>query len=323
MTISDLVRAGGGLDEEAYEGDAELARYEIRDGQTRRTNVIKVDLARALAGDSASDLPLAPFDMLVIKRVSEWTEQEVVRIEGEVKFPGDYPIHRGETMRSLIARAGGLTSMAYAQGSLFTREYLKERERQQLKVLTDRMRQDLSSLALQAAQAGGAMASQASETLSIGQALLTDLQSAEPVGRLVIDLDKALSGQTNLVGDIVLRGGDRLRIPKKPQEVTVMGEVQNSTSHLFIPSLTRDDYLDMSGGLSRRADDKRIYIVRANGSVDAGGGNRWFGSDGEIRPGDTIVVPIDAERMRPLPLWTAVTTILYNIAISVAAINSF
>ena len=323
MTVSDLIRAGGGLDEQAFERDAELARYEVRDGQTRRTDVIKVDLARALAGDTAADIPLAPFDLLVIKRVSEWTEQEVVRIEGEVKFPGEYPIQRGETMRSLIERAGGLTSMAYAQGSLFTREYLKERERQQLRVLTDRMRQDLSSLALQAAQAGGPMASQASDTLSIGQTLLADLQAAEPVGRLVIDLDKALAAQSSVVGDIVLRDGDRLRIPKMPQEVTVMGEVQNSTSHLFIPSLTRDDYLAMSGGLSRRADDKRIYVVRANGSVDAGGGSRWFGSESQMRPGDTIVVPIDAERMRPLPLWTAVTTILYNIAISVAAVNSF
>ena len=190
MTVSDLVRAGGGLDEQAFGGDAELARYEVRDGQTRRTEVIKVDLARALAGDAAADIPLAPFDLLVIKQVSEWTQQEGVTVEGEVKFPGDYPIKRGETMRSLIERAGGLTTMAYPQGSVFTREYLKEREREQIRVLTDRMRQDLSSLALQSAQSGGQMASQAAETLNIGQSLLKDLQAAEPVGRLVIDLDR-------------------------------------------------------------------------------------------------------------------------------------
>ena len=40
-------------------------------------------------------------------------------------------------------------------------------------------------------------------------------------------------------------------------------------------------------------------------------------------PGDTIVVPLDAERMRPLPLWTAVTTIIYNLAVAVAAVGSF
>jgi len=226
-------------------------------------------------------------------------------------------------MRSLIARAGGLTTMAYPQGSLFTREYLKERERQQIRVLTDRMRQDLSSLALQSAQSGGQMASQAAETLNIGQSLLKELQAAEPVGRLVIDLDRVLAAQPDRVGDLVLRDGDRLRIPKMPQEVTVIGEVQNATSHLYMPSLTRDDYLSMSGGLTRRADGRRTYVVRASGSVDGGNSSRWFKSNGEMRPGDTIVVPIDAERMRPLPLWTAVTTILYNIAISVAAVNSF
>ncbi|MEI2790787.1 MAG: SLBB domain-containing protein [Steroidobacteraceae bacterium] len=201
MTVSDLVRAGGGLDEQAFGGEAELARYEVLDGQTRRTEVIKVDLNRALAGDPAADLLLAPFDLLVVKQVSEWTQQEAVTVEGEVKFPGVYPIKRGETMRSLIARAGGLTSMAYPQGSLFTREYLKEREREQIRVLTDRMRQDLSSLALQSAQSGAQMATQASETLNIGQSLLKDLQAAEPVGRLVIDLDTVLAAQPDRVSD--------------------------------------------------------------------------------------------------------------------------
>jgi hypothetical protein len=151
--------------------------------------------------------------------------------------------------------------------------------------------------------------------------LLKGLQAAEPVGRLVIDLDRALSAQPNVVCDLLLRNGDRLRIPNAPQEVTVIGEVQNSTSHLYIRSLTRDDYLRMIGGLTRRADDKRIYVVRASGSVDAGSGSRWFGSNSGMRPGDTIVVPIDAERMRPLPLWTAVTTIIFNLAVAVAAIG--
>jgi protein involved in polysaccharide export with SLBB domain len=323
MTVSDLVRAGGGLDERAYAEEAELARYEVRDGQTRRTEVLKLDIGRALAGDSTADLLLAPFDHVVIKQISEWTRQEVVKLEGEVRFPGEYPIQRGETMQSLIKRAGGLTTMAYAQGSLFTREYLKERERQQIKVLTDRMRQDLSTLALQASQAGGQMGMQASDTLNIGQSLLKDLQEAEPVGRLVIDLDKVLVAQPGSSNDLVLRGGDQLRVPKMPQEVTVIGEVQNSTSHVYDPALTRDDYLRMSGGATKKADDKRIYVVRANGSVDAGGGSQWFKAGGEIKPGDTIVVPLDAERMRPLPMWTAVTSILYNIAVAVAAVNSF
>ena len=229
---------------------------------------------------------------------------------------------RGETLQSVIARAGGLTSLGYPKGGLFTRDYLKERERQQIKVLTDRMRQDLGTLALQGTQGGGVAATQASETLAIGQSLLADLQSAEPVGRLVIDLDRVLGAKPGSSGDLMLRNGDHLRIPKQMQEVTVIGEVQSANSHLFTPGLSRDDYIRMSGGATQKADDRRIYVVRANGSVVAET-SKWFQSSGQMEPGDTIVVPLDAERMRPLPLWTAVTTIIYNLAVAVAAIGSF
>jgi len=80
----------------------------------------------------------------------------------------------------------------------------------------------------------------------------------------------------------------------------------------------------MSGGLTQHADDDRIYVVRADGSVVARSGNSWFaGSSAAIHPGDTVVAPLDTERMRPLPFWTAVTSILYYVAISAAAVNSF
>ena len=81
----------------------------------------------------------------------------------------------------------------------------------------------------------------------------------------------------------------------------------------------------MSGGLTRRADKKLIYVVRANGAVVAGNRSRWLGRGGrvDIRPGDTIVVPLDTDRMRPLTFWGNVTQILYQGAIAVAAIKTF
>ncbi len=313
MTVSDLIRAGGGLAQDAYGGEADLARYEVHDGQTRRTDVISIDLSRVIAGDAAANMQLAPFDFLVVKEISQWAgSQETILLEGEVKFPGEYPIERGDTLRSVLARAGGLTPHAFAKGSVFTRETLRERERRQIDMLADRLEQDLSSIALQGGQAG---------VLGAGQALLADLRESEPVGRLVIDLDKILSG-SGAEDDVLLKKGDTLRVPRQAQEVTVIGEVQNATSHLYDPSLSRDDYMRLSGGTTQRADDKRIYIVRANGSVEGGAGNRWFRRSSDVEPGDTIVVPLDAERMRPLPLWTAVTTIIYNLAVAVAAIGS-
>ena len=79
----------------------------------------------------------------------------------------------------------------------------------------------------------------------------------------------------------------------------------------------------LSGGTTQKADDKRIYVVRANGSVESGAAAGGSADSSSVQPGDTIVVPLDAERMRPLPLWTAVTTIIYNLAVAVAAVGSF
>jgi polysaccharide biosynthesis/export protein len=50
----------------------------------------------------------------------------------------------------------------------------------------------------------------------------------------------------------------------------------------------------------------------------------WFrrSQSAEIYPGDTIVVPLDAERIRTLPVWQAVTTIIYNLAVALLAVHS-
>jgi protein involved in polysaccharide export with SLBB domain len=123
---------------------------------------------------------------------------------------------------------------------------------------------------------------------------------------------------------VIIRDGDQLLIPKQNQEITILGEVQNPTSHVYRPGLTRDDYIAKSGGTTKEADRKNIYIVHANGDVVSGQRTGWFrrSQSVEIRPGDTIIVPLDTERVRALPLWQAVTTIIYNLAVSVLAIRS-
>jgi protein involved in polysaccharide export with SLBB domain len=324
MTVSDLVRAGGSLDEAAFGGDAELTRYEVVNGETRETRLIEVDLARALAGDPEADVALQPFDFLVIKELSQWSEQESVMIEGEVRFPGRYPIKRGETLASLLDRAGGLTDLAFVEGSVFTRQSLRDREARQIELLADRIQRDLAAVSIQTSQVMQGGAQSAAQAMVAGQALLDELRKSEPVGRLVIDLPRVMAAEPGSPNDVVLKDGDRLIVPRQSQEVTVLGEVQGGTSHLYDRAFARDDYIGLSGGLTQRADSDRIYIVRANGGVEAASRNRWFGRRGnEVRPGDTIVVPIDTERLPPLPLWTSVTTIIYNLAIAVAAVNSF
>ncbi len=321
MRISDLIRAGGSLDDAAYGGTAELTRYEVVNGESRRSELIEVDLAKVRSGEASANLVLRPFDFLVIKEVPDWGRQEQVQLLGEVRFPGTYPVRKGETLRSLLERAGGLTDLAFPEGSVFTRTTLKERERQQLNDLTQRMQTDLAQLSLMAAQS---TTSNAAAALTVGQSLLAGLRSAEPVGRLVINLGESATAASGSQEDIVLKNGDRLIVPRITQEVTVIGEVQSTTSHLYSSGTSRNEYIEMSGGTTQRADKGRTYVVRANGSVVAGSGSAWFSrANAEIQPGDTVVVPLDIDRLPALPTWTSITQILYNLAVAVAAVNSF
>jgi polysaccharide export outer membrane protein len=327
MRVSDLIRAGGSLDEAAYGGKAELARYQPVNGEYRRTELIDIDLAAALRGDQSADRVLQPYDFLNIKELPLWSAQEEIEVAGEVKFPGRYRIQRGETLRSVLLRAGGLTDLAFPEGSVFLREELRSREQQQLDALAKRMQSDIAMLSLQAMQLGARTGAQAAQigpgpAVGIGEALLAQLLNTKAVGRLVINLDKVIASTLGSEFDIMLKGGDRLLIPRKTQEVTVLGEVETSTSHLYRSGLSRDDYINMSGGPSPNAAKKNTYIVRADGSVVARG-SRWFQSSAvDIHPGDSIVVPLDTERVPALPMWQAVTQILYNTAVAVAAVHS-
>ena len=58
--------------------------------------------------------------------------------------------------------------------------------------------------------------------------------------------------------------------PEKTQEVTILGEVQSPTSHVFVAGLYPRRVHSLSGGATQKADRKRIYVVRANGDVVSG-----------------------------------------------------
>ena len=316
MRISDLLRASGSLAEQAYTLKAEIARYAIQDGQNRSTEIFDVDLDAILKGDTSADLVLQPHDNLRISEVPEWDSLWTVQLDGEVRFPGRYRIRRGETLASILERAGGLTDEAFPGGAVFLRSSLRQREQEQIATLVRRLEADLATMALESEELGG------DDSIQTRRSLLAQLRQTTAAGRLVIDLEKEIAAS----GDALqMRDGDRLLVPKIAQEVTVIGEAQQNTSHLYQRGLTRNDYIERSGGLTRRADKGLIYVVRASGAVVAQKRSRWLGRGKgvDIQPGDTIVVPLELDRIRPITLWTQVTQILYQAAIAVAAVDSF
>ena len=199
---------------------------------------------------------------------------------------------------------------------------MRKKEQEQLDSLRLRLESDLAAVDLEKAQAS----TEQQRSVGMASSLLNQLRTTKALGRLVINLPEMLAAdadaETGEARDVLLRDGDKLLVPPVTQEVTIIGEVQHATSHLFTPDLTVNDYINKSGGLTYRADEDRIYVVRANGEVLPSHAADWFSSNLTVRPGDTIVVPLDAERMKPLTLWTSVSQIIYQIGIAAASWNA-
>lgn len=317
MRVSDLLRAGGQLEEAAYPLEAELTRFTVIGGEFRQADLFRIDLESVLRGDELANLSLTPHDVLNVKEMPQWSGLERVEISGEVRFPGVYPIRRGERLSSVLQRAGGLNDLAFAEGAIFLREELRQREEEQLGELAERLESDVSSLAVSQEEEP--------EVTSARRELLSQVRSTQATGRLVIDLPALLAASNNVDVDVMLRDGDRLLIPKQSPTVTVIGEVQFPTSHLFGAEFDVRDYIDKSGGTTADADERRIYVVRADGAVQPNTRSRFFRSRNNqpLHPGDTIVVPLDADRVSQLSLWSDITSIIYNIGIAAAAVATF
>ena len=161
------------------------------------------------------------------------------------------------------------------------------------------------------------------EYISKIQILATqDTPDVSSLGRLVIKAEEILNGDLE---DIALMGGDMIRVPRKPQTVKVIGEVYAPNSHFYYTNNTPYDYLDLSGGLNEYADEDNIYIIKTSGSVFklSSSGGFFRNARNNIEPGDTIVVPIQINTFSGLKATTELTQIIYQMALSAAAVKSF
>lgn len=312
-TASRLIEAAGGLKDRAYLKRAEITRFKFGK-ESGETEYLTVSLKDVLTG--ATDVPIQGRDRLNVLSIPEWQNAYEVRLHGEVRFPGTYAIKRGDTLTDLIKRAGGFTEHAFIEGAVFTRAEVRRREQQRKEILAEELRKEI---------AGNMMTGTGDAVVSYAemQTLLKDLLATKPVGRLIMDLPKLLS--SNGANDLQLKDGDALHVPSKSDSVSIMGEVQMTTSYRFDPDVSVKEYINRSGGTKEKADEERIYIVKANGAIERyNGGSSWFSFNegAQLGAGDTIIVPMDTTYTEDLELWSQVTTILYNSAVAIAAINS-
>lgn len=309
-SIRDVLRAVGGMPSEAEAGFFEVTRAPKRIVKAREASreIVRVD------SPEVDEVRIYPGDTLAVRTVPGFDEKRSVTLLGEVLYPGSYTVTVGTTLAELVERAGGLTKVAFPRGAVFTREALRHKEMGQVYKLRSRLRANMAAASLMDSASKGRGLT---DVLTLS-ALFDELDGYQPIGRLVIDLNEQIAGRAK---PVVLDDGDRLVIPSVPEEVTVIGEVQFPTSHRWERGGRRREYLDRSGGFTKMADERRVFIVRADGSVDARGYG-WFAGGPQLQPGDTIVVPMDVTPIRPLTLFSSVTQVLYQLAVTAAAFNS-
>ncbi len=267
------------------------------------TERFAVDPART----ALAQVTLRAGDDLRLNAGQPQTEAGAVLLAGEFQRPGLYTFRKGETLSQLTARAGGLTPQAYTYGAIYTRASVKELQQEGIKRTARELNAGL--LAASARKTGDA------SSLAGAAQLVRELTNMEAPGRMVVESDPGvLSVRPEL--DTVLEPGDAIYIPKRPNFVLVVGDVNNPTALQFLADKRATDYLKEAGGTSQGADRGRIFVVLPNGTAQplkSGGGRA-------IPPGSTIIVPKNIDPLRTLDFIRDVTTIFAQVATSIATI---
>jgi polysaccharide biosynthesis/export protein len=312
-TQADLLTAAGGLKETAF--TAELSRVnEAADGSLSIVYE-RYSLPQLLASSAPKAISK---DSLNVLANPDWRGQATVQLFGEVKYPGTYTVRRGEKMSDLLKRAGGVTQFGNANGSVFARESLRRQEADRLTYIKEQLQQEIATMSLRR-QTGNLGVRSSSPTEA--SELVGKLDSSQAIGRMTISLPAILNGDKR--ADVVLEDGDKLYVPSFQNVISVAGQVQMPTSHVFDPALSIQDYIDRSGGTKKQADTDRIYVIKANGAVMLPSSNYWFSRSNQVlEPGDTIIAPIDTDYLDSLSTWSTATQMMYQLGVAWAAIKN-
>ena len=302
-----LIAAAGGLQDRVYLKAAELRSLYQGNEDEVLSRYVELDLEQ----EDDRSMRINSRDHLQVRAIQRWNPDEQVVVEGEVKFPGTYRIQKGETLSSVIRRAGGLNEDAFAPGTVFTRRSVAALETLRAKEFAQSIVRDFAVSQL----------TKEEQQIDIQEvtAVADKLDEVVGIGRLLIDVEAALAGDS--LADLRLEDGDKLIFPLVTSTVTVVGEIRRPGTHSFQQDLDINDYIGLSAGMTARADDQELYIVKSDGSV-LRQKSSWvrFTANVALDPGDTIVVPIDSDYTNNIKLWREITQIVFNSTAGLASI---
>ena len=302
------------------------AVIERQSTDTLTTSLIPFDLGSIiLQASPAQNYELLPGDVVTIfskadLNVPSVQQTRYIRLEGEFNHSGVYSVLPGETLRGLLRRAGGFTPDAFLYASEFTRESTRRVETQRLHEYADELQTQINTEVSRATARAITPTDQVAANASAAdaQSAVNRLRSVTPIGRIVLEFKPSSLG-IDSVPDIALEDGDRFVVPHVPANVTVEGQVYSANAFVYKPGLRVGDYLHRAGGPDRQADKRRIFLLRADGSVIS----RQYAdvSRAPIYPGDTVVVPPLLDKRAVFQRILDVTSIIGNLGLGLAGIG--
>lgn len=284
--LSGVINTAGGL---IPGGKSKIKVSVLRlNPQNNITEVVKDVIFEPSKGlEPKDDLKIENYDTIVLTSTLEYIPDpenllKMARISGEVKVPGEYLIKENEALSSMIKRAGGLKDTAFIEGSVFTRDSLKNIEKNIADQLVEA--QERAVLA-EKNRIAASMASQEEKKMRYAlieskKKVLNLMKDRQQEGRIIIDLESILNGRS----DIVLVPNDILFIPSVPDWVMVTGAVYGPKSVTFAKGKPMEHYIDAVGGIPKITDTEEIFVIKPNGRIES----KSTGY-GKILPGDIIV----------------------------------
>ena len=295
------------------------------------TQLISFDLGKALIDkDPNANVSLQSGDIITIfsqedVAVPQERRTKFVTIEGEVRTPGVYRIESGDNLRTIVARAGGLTDAAYLYGSQLTRVSVREQQQKSLDQFVSLLSAQIQQTSIATTNGNPDQANQIQARSAVQQDVIRSLRELRAPGRIVLQIPT--NGRTlDDLPPISLEDGDRLVVPQRPAVVNVVGAVYNQGAFVAKPGGQVQTYFDLAGHGTRIADTGHMFIIRADGGViSSQRGGLWGGSlsKHQMYAGDTLVVPSKLEVgafQRNLRDWTQILSQIGLTAASIAVI---
>lgn len=237
-----------------------------------------------------------------------------VTIEGAVENPGSYKIEEGATLSSLIKRAGGYLESAFPEGGIYINQDAKIIAETYKDKLIQDITKNIASKITSPSVAGNADQS----TLSI---VTNEIRNQDVSGRVVVEFDlRKIALNKNL--DTTLQDGDSIFIPRKTNNIHILGEVKNPATISYFQNITISGAIKSSGNYTEFADKKNIVIIEPDGSVNFIT-NRWgMISSSDLQPGSIIYIPREIGEIEGIDKWAIYTPIIGNLALSLASLAS-